>query len=52
MKKKLRVPTKTKSRGKKLLAQEGGFASKVKLLRKKDKNIEREIEDLLTKFWS
>jgi hypothetical protein len=52
MSKKSKVPPKTKSRGKKLLAQEGGFASRVKPLRKKDKNIEREIEDLLTKSWS
>jgi hypothetical protein len=35
MSKKLRVPPKTKSRGKKLLSQEGGFASKVRPLRKK-----------------
>jgi hypothetical protein len=52
MKKKLKVPPKTKSRGKKLLAQETGIASKVRSLRKKDENIEKEIEDLLTKFWS
>jgi len=35
MRKRLRIPPKTKSRGKKLLSQEGGFSSKVKPLRKK-----------------
>jgi hypothetical protein len=52
MKKKLKLSPKTKSRGKKLLAQEEGFASKVKPLRKKDENIKRKIENLLMKFWS
>jgi len=49
---KIRALSKIKSKGKKLLVQEGGFASKVRPLRKKDENIEREIEKLLTKFWS
>jgi hypothetical protein len=52
MKKKLKVPPKTKSRGKKLLSQEGGFASRVKPLTKKEEKIENKIEDLLKKYWS
>jgi hypothetical protein len=52
MKKKIKIYTKTKSRGKKLLKQEEDFASKVKPLRKKDKDIKKLIENLLTKFWN